>query len=59
MNHDHHNMSTPEDHSKMERSKMEHSQNKGYSKHEGHSVEMFKRKFYISLILTLPVLILY
>ncbi|KKR48774.1 MAG: putative copper-exporting P-type ATPase B [Candidatus Magasanikbacteria bacterium GW2011_GWC2_40_17] len=58
MNHDHHNMSTPEDHSKMERSKMEHSQNKGYSKHEGHSVEMFKRKFYISLILTLPVLFL-
>ena len=51
-------MSTPEDHSKMERSKMEHSQNKGYSKHEGHSVEMFKRKFYISLILTLPVLFL-
>ncbi|OGH85733.1 MAG: copper-translocating P-type ATPase [Candidatus Magasanikbacteria bacterium RIFOXYB2_FULL_38_10] len=42
----------------MERSKMEHSQNKGYSKHEGHSVEMFKRKFYISLILTLPVLFL-
>jgi len=30
----------------------------GYNKHEGHSMENFKKKFYISLVLTLPVLIL-
>mgnify|MGYP001561662639 FL=1 len=55
------------DHSKMDHSQpMDHSQHKEagkdekelHSKHEGHSVEMFKRKFYISLFLTVPVLIL-
>lgn len=30
----------------------------GYNKHAGHSIAIFKRKFYISLILTLPVLFL-
>ena len=30
----------------------------GYNKHAGHSLENFKRKFYISLILTVPVLLL-
>lgn len=35
-----------------------HSQHKDYNKHAGHSVDMFKNRFYISLILTIPVLIL-
>lgn len=30
----------------------------GYDKHAGHSIENFKNKFYISLILTLPILLL-
>lgn len=56
MNHEHHNMSNitqPVDHAKMD-----HQQSQGYSKHEGHSVGIFKRKFYISLGLTIPVLVL-
>ena len=30
----------------------------GYSKHAGHSLDEFKKKFYVSMFLTLPVLIL-
>jgi len=38
---------------------IEHGQEQnGYDKHAGHSLENFKRKFYISLILTVPVLLL-
>lgn len=29
-----------------------------YSKHEGHNAEMFKNKFYISLAITIPILVL-
>lgn len=35
-----------------------HSEHEGYNKHAGHSIAMFRKRFYISLILTLPVLIL-
>ena len=35
-----------------------HNHEDGYNKHAGHSLENFKRKFYISLVLTLPVLLL-
>jgi Cu2+-exporting ATPase len=34
------------------------SDDKEHGKHTGHSVQMFKRRFYISLSLTIPVLIL-
>ena len=34
-----------------------HDQHGGHDKHAGHSVEMFRRKFWISLALTLPTLI--
>ncbi|KKQ27231.1 MAG: Copper-translocating P-type ATPase [Candidatus Magasanikbacteria bacterium GW2011_GWC2_37_14] len=47
------NITQPVDHAKMD-----HQQSQGYSKHEGHSVGIFKRKFYISLGLTIPVLVL-
>ena len=29
----------------------------GYDKHEGHSLKMFVRKFWVSLILTIPVVL--
>lgn len=50
MNHDHsnHDMSSYKPQNKHEE----------YSKHQGHSIEIFKKKLYISLILTIPVLIL-
>lgn len=35
-----------------------HEQADGYNKHAGHSMENLKRKFYVCLILTLPVLLL-
>ncbi|MDO8668494.1 MAG: copper-translocating P-type ATPase [bacterium] len=38
--------------------KHDHDHQAGYNKHAGHSVEIFKKKFYISLVLTLPVLFL-
>lgn len=53
MNHSMHNMAG------MEHSKdTSHNHQEGYNKHAGHSIENFKRKFYISLILTLPILLL-
>jgi Cu2+-exporting ATPase len=60
MNHEHH-----QNHEQMNYSdhdmagmKHEHNQEEGYDKHAGHSVENFKRKFYVSLIATAPVLLL-
>lgn len=38
--------------------KHNHNQEEGYNKHAGHSIENFKRKFYISLALTIPILFL-
>jgi Cu2+-exporting ATPase len=45
-------------HEKMDHVSMNHSSREGYSKHEGHSAQMFKSKFYVALFLTIPVLIL-
>jgi Cu2+-exporting ATPase len=59
-NHNHEQMS----HSMHNMAGMEHSKDTGhnhqdgYNKHAGHSLENFKRKFYISIILTLPILFL-
>lgn len=57
MNHNnHHNHSSD---MKMEHGERgNHSEHEGYNKHAGHSIAMFKKRFYISLILTVPVLIL-
>ncbi|MCY6491202.1 heavy metal translocating P-type ATPase [Leptolyngbya sp. GGD] len=33
-----------------------HHQHKGHDRHAGHSPEMFKRRFFICLVLTLPIL---
>jgi len=35
-----------------------HSDQEGYDKHAGHSVEQFRKRFYISLVFTIPVLAL-
>lgn len=40
----------------MEHSPHEHSEHQDHDKHAGHSVAMFKDKFWLSLLLTLPVL---
>lgn len=52
MNHDH------DMHNHAGHEKMVSREHKEYSKHKGHSVEMFKRKLYVSLALTIPVLVL-
>src|SRR5687768_16823363 len=36
---------------------MEHSPHGGHDKHAGHSVEMFRSRFWISLLLTIPVVL--
>ncbi len=41
----------------MEHSHDEHSEHQDHDKHAGHSVAMFKDKFWLSLLLTLPVLV--
>jgi len=40
----------------MEHSHHEHSEHQDHDKHAGHSVAMFKDKFWLSFLLTLPVL---
>lgn len=35
-----------------------HDQENGYNKHAGHSIENFKRRLYISLVATVPILLL-
>src|SRR3990167_10131542 len=43
---------------KMDRSHHEHNQteDQGHDKHAGHSVAMFRNKFWVSLLLSIPVL---
>ncbi len=41
---------------KKENSKKQKSKNKEHDKHQGHSTEMFLRKFWISLVLTIPII---
>ncbi|MFA6594304.1 MAG: copper-translocating P-type ATPase [Candidatus Buchananbacteria bacterium] len=57
MGHNHHKYEQTSHFSSM--TKMKHNNGReDYDKHAGHSIENFKRKFYISLILTLPILLL-
>lgn len=35
-----------------------HREHEGHSRHEGHSIEDFRRRFWISLIITIPILLL-
>jgi Cu2+-exporting ATPase len=57
MEHNHEQMNHSSHHD-MAEMKHEHSHEDGYNKHAGHSIENFKRKFYISLIATVPILFL-
>jgi P-type Cu2+ transporter len=61
MNHDRHyekSRTNSDSHDRQgDRSKQSnHAQHGGHDKHAGHSPEMFKRRFFICLLLTLPVL---
>lgn len=58
MEHNHHNHEKMNHSSPMAEMKHNHDQEEGYNKHAGHSIENFKRKFYVSLALTLPILFL-
>jgi len=59
MNHENHNQHNHQNHSqKNNAGHKKHSEHEGYNKHAGHSTVMFKKRFYISLVLTVPVLIL-
>jgi P-type Cu2+ transporter len=40
-----------------EHARMAHDEHAGHDKHAGHSVEMFRDKFWISLVLTIPTVI--
>ena len=48
MNHDHH---------KMDHTAHDTSTSQGVGKHAGHSTAMFFRKFWVSLLLTIPVVL--
>ena len=59
MNHEHHQNHEKMNYSDHDMAGMKHEHNQeAYDKHAGHSVENFKRKFYVSLIATAPVLLL-
>lgn len=53
MNNDHHMQMEHQDHA----SHAEHSDHAGHDKHEGHSPGMFKQKFWLTLALTIPVVL--
>lgn len=57
-NHKHLNHSMRNDMAGMEHKHDDHKQKEGYNKHAGHSIENFKRKFCISLVATVPILLL-
>src|SRR5687767_12685122 len=40
-----------------ERAAVEHDAHAGHDKHAGHSVEMFRSRFWISLLLSIPVVL--
>ncbi|MBE9156435.1 copper-translocating P-type ATPase [Nodosilinea sp. LEGE 06152] len=53
MDHDH---ATQHDHSRMHHATSSHGADSNHDKHAGHSPEMFKQRFWVSLVLTLPIL---
>jgi Cu2+-exporting ATPase len=59
MNHENHNQHNHQSHSQMDHSNhQKHSDHEGHNKHAGHSIAMFKKRFYVSLVLSVPILIL-
>lgn len=57
-NHDHHQASHLTREEKTGTGRHHHESGGGFDKHAGHSIENFKQKFYISLIITAPILLL-
>lgn len=53
MNHDH---ATQHDHSGMHHGTSDHGAVSNHDRHAGHSPEMFRQRFWVCLVLTLPVL---
>jgi P-type Cu2+ transporter len=51
-----HNLPDPHDNQDHHRDHSSHDQHGGHDKHAGHNPDMFKRRFFICLLLTLPVL---
>ena len=59
MNHHHnHKSDHHQGHKNMAEMKHDHDKENNHDKHAGHSVQDFKKRFYVSLIVTVPVLIL-
>lgn len=58
MENNHRNHEQMKHSSPMTGMKHNHDQEEAYNKHAGHSIENFKRKFYISLVFSLPILFL-
>lgn len=52
--HTHHHMNTDAERLGRE----QHREHQGHSRHEGHSIEDFRRRFWISLVITIPILLL-
>ncbi|HBI17093.1 MAG: copper-translocating P-type ATPase [Candidatus Moranbacteria bacterium GW2011_GWF2_34_56] len=61
-NHEHHNNHNSMNHHSHDESKEmrhdDHNEDSRHDKHAGHSVENFKKKLYVSLIVTIPILLL-
>lgn len=56
--HHHHGSHTMNSHHHHEQKNEPHDDSHGMDKHAGHHVEDFKKRFYISLIVTIPIMIL-
>ncbi len=56
MHHDHchSDHSQPDSGAEHQQGVAEHNKHRGHDKHAGHSPEMFRRKFWLSLVLTIP-----
>lgn len=54
MNHEHHSHMQHDEH--QSHGHMSHDAHEGHDKHAGHSPDMFKQKFWLSLLLTIPTL---
>jgi Cu2+-exporting ATPase len=54
---DHSKHEDPNSHSKMDHKKNENGEHE-HSEHHGHMIEDFRRRFWISLVITIPILLL-
>ena len=57
MNHEHHHPSSIESSNNNKLSQSSPSHHTGHNQHIGHNVEMFRNKFWVCLIISIPVLL--